>query len=305
MRKCSSFIVLILAALLIMKPFPAIAGEGGIRTLRFILVPERNIFRQEEKYRKLCDYLCSHLSPVKVLFEVAKSYEEVMSQMEDGRAQGGVLGSFLAVHGMEKHGFVPLVRPVWLSGDSYYRSYVFKKTGSGLTRDISTWKGKSIAMANRSTSAGFFFPMALVKTGGIDDPEAFFSKLFFTGSHDASIWMVAKGLADLGAAKNTVFDETMKIKPELGGQVEILYSGGHFPDDTVTVIREVPSALREKIIEVFLHMDATAEGREVLKRFGARRFIPSPPADYADVIKIVKAGGFDLQKLKVVEHAVR
>lgn len=305
MRKCSSFIILILAVLIMVKPLPAVADEGGIKTIRLVLVPERNIFRQEEKYRELRDYLYGHLKPVKIRFEVMKSYKEVMIQMEDGRAQGGVLGSFLTVHGMERHEFVPLVRPVWLSGDSYYHAYIFKKTGSKPTRDISTWKGLSIAMASRNTSAGFFFPMALLKTWGASDPEAFFSKIIFTGSHDASIWMVANGMADLGAAKSTVFEETLKEKPELNGQVEILYSGGNFPDDTLVVTQEVLPALREKITKVFLHMDSTAEGREVLKKFGARRFIPSPPADYADVIKTVKAGGFDLRKLKVANHTPR
>ena len=87
--------------------------------------------------------------------------------------------------------------------------------------------------------------------------------------------------------------------------MEILYSGGNFPDATVAVTKEVPPDIRKRITDVFLNMDGTAEGRDVLKKFGAQRFIPSPPSDYADVIRTVTAGGFDLRKLTVVNHTAR
>jgi phosphonate transport system substrate-binding protein len=292
---------LVLFAVVLAGGTAVYAKDTSPREFRIVLVPERNIFEQERKYRVLCDYMCARLG-VEMTFEVLKSYNDVMVALEEGEADGGFLGSFLAVHGIVKHGLVPLVRPEWLSGDSHYSSYVFKRKGSPITRDITTWKGRSIALASRHTSAGFFFPLALVRNEGIKDLEEFFSEVQLSGSHDASIWMVANGLADLGAAKNTVFDETMQRKPGLRERVEILHSGGHYPDSTLVLSEKVPPALVERIRSVFLGMSDSADGREVLKRFKANRFIPSPVEDYKDVLEVVKAAGYDIEKVKVAEH---
>jgi len=272
------------------------AAEKDKETFLFALVPERNIFEQEKKYNILCEFLCDRLSG-KVDFKVLPSYEDVMEQMVDGRVQGGVLGSFLAAHSMAKHGMIPLVRPEWLSGRSHYSSRVFKRTGTDLTQDVGSWKGKSIAMVNRHTSAGFFYPLAILKENGIADADGFFSKIVFTGSHDAPVWMVARGLTDLGAAKDSIFEETLRKRPELGEKIEVLYSGGHFPDATFMVSPKVPSALREAITNAFLDMDSTFEGKKVLNRFGANRFILSSPGDYGDVQRVVKEAGFDIHDM--------
>jgi len=277
----------------LLPPVAVQAAEQDQDTFLFVLVPERNIFEQEKKYRILCEYLCDRLS-INVDFAVLSSYEDVMKQIVDGKAQGGVMGSFLAAHTMAKHGMVPLVRPEWLSGRSYYSSRVFKRAGTALTRDVRSWKGKSIALVNRHTSAGFFFPLALLKENGVDDPDDFFSKIVFTGSHDAPVWMVARGLADLGAAKDSIFDETLRKRPELKDQIEVLYSGGHFPDATFMVSPRVLPALRDALINAFLDMDSTPDGKNVLSRFGAKRFILSPPGDYGDVHRVVKESGFDI-----------
>lgn len=299
MKRWSRAAVFVLVALSIWISVARAASEK--EPFRIVLVPERNIFEQERKYRVLCDYLCTRL-PVKVTFEVLKSYEDVMIALEVNTADGGFLGSFLATHGIVRHGFVPLVRPEWLSGESHYSSYVFKKKGSSIYRDITTWEGRSIALASRHTSAGFFFPMALVRNEGIKDPEEYFSELQLSGSHDATIWMVVNGLADLGAAKNTVFDETMQRKPGLKEKIEILYSGGYYPDSTLVLHESVPPAMVEKIRSAFLGMSDTAEGRDVLEKFKANRFIPSPAEDYKDVLDVVKAAGCDISKINVVEH---
>lgn len=275
---------------------PVAASETGTDTFLFALVPERNIFEQEQKYKILCNYLGDRLS-MRVDFKVFKSYEDVMEQMVEGKAQGGVLGSFLAAHTMARHGMIPLVRPQWLSGRSHYSSRLFKGAGLDLTRDVTSWKGKSVALVNRHTSAGYFFPLAVLRENGVTDPEGFFSRMIFTGSHDATVWMVARGLADLGVAKDSIFEEILRKRPELRDKVEVLYSGGNFPDATFMAGTWVPPALRENIANAFLDMDSTSEGRSVLSRFGATRFVPSPPGDYSDVQRVVREAGFDIRDM--------
>jgi len=299
LKKWIRILTVVVLALLAAGPVPAADQEK--ETIRLVLVPERNIFDQEKKYRLLSDYLNKHL-PFHLVFDVLSGYEEVMDQIVKEQAHGGIVGSFLVAHGVEEHDMTPLVRPEWISADSYYRSYIFKQAGSKLTKDVHSWKGTAIALVNRHTSAGYFFPMALLKREGVDDPEGFFSNIIFTGSHDAPVWMVARGLADIGAAKDIVFEETLRKRPELREKVEVLHVGGRFPDATLVVGPNVPDSVRNTLQSAFLDMDSTFEGKKVLNRFGAAKFIHSPIDDYGDVYQVVKDAGFNIHDMWVVGH---
>jgi phosphonate transport system substrate-binding protein len=277
------------------------ALAADYKDIRLVLVPERNIFTQERKYRKMCDYLCDKI-PGEVTFEVLKSYKDVMAEIEAGKAQGGFLGSFVALHGIVKHDFIPLVRPEWLSGKSTYGGVIFTNARSDISKDIRTWEGREIALASRHTSAGYFYPLAHVKKSGIEGGETIFGEVVFAGSHDAAIWMVSKGAADMGAAKNTVFEETLKRKPELKSQLRVLYEGGAYPDSTLVVRPDLPANIRGALKEVLLTMHDSPDGVKVLERFGARRFINTEPEHFKPVRKVVRDAGFDINRIRVVDH---
>lgn len=297
--------VVALSALAVVLAFSGPASAEHVRNIRAVLVPERNIFNQYIKYNYMSDYISAHM-PVKFHFKVMKDYRDTLDALYDGDAEVAVFGSFLMAHGIIKHGFIPLVRPVWKSGDSYYGSVIFTRAGSGVTGDLSTWKGRSFAFANKHTSAGFFYPMYLLKTkGSVKTPEKFFSNMMIAGSHDAAVWMVSNGFADIGAAKNTVFDETMRKNPELEGVIKVLYTGGRFPDATFAVPPEMDPDLRQQLRETLLEMNESPRGREVLEKFGARKFIPSEVKDYNTVLDTVAGAGFDIRTIKVVKHSLR
>lgn len=303
LKKLSRIILPITLAVVLALPAPS--SSEDMKTIEVVLVPERNIFNQQNKYMIMCDYVCSIL-PVNIEFHVLGDYEEVMGVLEEGGADAGVLGSFLMAHGLISHNFLPLVRPIWDSGESTYQSVIFTRADSPVTKDVKTWENRSFAFANRHTSAGFFYPIYLLRSRGIkEDPWSFFSEMKRTGSHDAALWMVSNGLADIGAAKDTVFRETIRKNPGLNDIVRVLYVGGKFPDATFTVTSRMDPALRESLKQTLLEMHNSPEGRRVLKRFGARKFIASPAGDYDTVVEVVKKAGFDIEKIKVVDHLER
>ena len=284
-----------------------LAGSGLARVakgdgpLRIVLVPERNIFEQQRKYQNLCDYM-GKLLPVDIRFEVLKGYREVLLALKERKAEGAFMGSFVAAYGIDNFGLIPLVRPVWPSGESHYSSYIFKRSGLPVTRDVTTWRGRSFVFVGPHTSAGYFFPLSLLLKNGVKEPGEFFSRVQFAGSHDAAVWMVANGMADMGAAKNTVFEEYRKRRPEFGDRLEILYTGGHFPDSTLVVRSDLQQELREAIRTVFLRMDSNREGQGVLKMFGAMKFVGTSPVEFGDVRRTVAQSGFDITSMKILDN---
>ena len=299
MKRWSKAAALILVALL--ASVSVAQAANGRKSFRIVLVPERNIFEQQRKYQYLCDYTCK-LLPMDIRYEVLKGYKEVLSAMKEGRADGAFMGSFIAAYGIDNYGFIPLVRPVWPSGESSYRSYIFKRSGLPVTRDIATWKGKSFVFAGPHTSAGYYYPLSLLRSNGVREPGEFFSRVQFAGSHDAAIWMVANDIADIGAAKNTVFKEFMKRKPELEEKIELLYSEGNYPDSTLVVRADLPQEIRESIRTVFLRMDSQPKGLEVLKMFGALKFVKTSPDEYDEVRQVVEGSGYKISTMKLLDN---
>jgi len=279
----------------------SVARAASEKPFRIVLVPERNIFEQQRKYQNLCDYTCD-LLPLNVRFEVLKGYKEVLSALREGRADGAFMGSLVATYGIDNYGFIPLIRPVWPSGESHYSSYIFKRAGLPVTREIATWKGRSFAFVSPHTSAGYFFPLSLLRSNSVKEPGEFFSNVLFAGSHDAAVWMVANGIAEIGAAKNTIFKEVIKRKPELGEKVEILYTGGQYPDSTLVVRAEIPREVRESLRTVFLRMDSQPEGQEILKRFGALKFVKTSPDEFNGVRQVVQGSGYEINNLRLLDN---
>ena len=171
-----------------------------------------------------------------------------------------------------------------------------------MTREIATWKGRSFVFVSPHTSAGYFFPLSLLRNNGVKEPGEFFSNVLFAGSHDAAVWMVANGIAEIGAAKNTIFREFIKRKPELGEKVEILYTGGQYPDSTLVVRAEIAREVRESLRTVFLRMDSQPEGLEVLKMFGALKFVRTTPDEFSGVRQVVQGSGYEINNLRLLEN---
>jgi ABC-type phosphate/phosphonate transport system substrate-binding protein len=65
--------------------------------------------------------------------------------------------------------------------------------------------------------------------------------------------------------------------------------------------RDTPSESREALRTVFLGMSSNKDGQDVLKKFGANRFVPASPEDFGGVREVVKDSGHDLTKMKIVE----
>ncbi len=271
------------------------------KPFRIVLVPERNIFEQQRKYQNLCEYTCNMLS-LDISFEVLKGYKEVLLAMKEGRAEGAFMGSFVAAYGIHNYGFIPIVRPVWPSGESHYSSYIFKRSDLPVTRDIASWKGRSFVFVGRHTTAGYFFPLSLLRSNGVRDTDEFLSRIHYAGNHDAAVWMVANAMADIGAAKNTVFNEFIKRKPELGEKIELLYDSGRYPDSTLVIRGDLRQELREAIRTVFLGMSSSQDGREVLKKFGALKFVITSPDEYGSVKQVIKGSGHDISHMGLLDN---
>jgi len=257
------------------------------------LIPERNIFDQVERYQPLADYLATKLN-LKVRLTILSRYGNIIDNFVSERLDGAFFGSFTGAMAIKKLGVEPLVRPVKMDGTSTYHGYIFVRKDSGI-KGVKDMKGKSFAFVDKATTAGYIFPIAYFRENGVKEVKGYLGDFYFTGSHDSSIMAVLNKEADIGAAKNTIYEEILREDKRARQELIILAESPKVPENGLAVRNDLKPDIKKGIKETLLNMDRDEEGKRVLSRFGAQRFIETTERDYEPVFRVVDRAGIDIK----------
>jgi phosphonate transport system substrate-binding protein len=303
MTRCAKvFFVFIVVAALSLNACDKTREPAGLTTtlrqpqLLIGLIPEQNVFRQRERYLFLGKYLSLRLG-VTVNFTSLSRYGNIIERFNAEKMDGAFFGSFIYALAHSQLGVEAIARPVNLDGTSTYQGYLFARKDSGI-RTSADMKGKRFAFVDRATTAGYLFPLAYFKENGIADPRLYLGEIFFAGSHDAAIQAVLNKEADIGAAKNTIFDQTAAENPRIEKEMIILATSDVVPQNCLAVRKDLDPELKGALKKALFDMESNEEGREALQRFGARDFIETSEKDYAYFYKLSSQVGIDLKKYR-------
>jgi phosphonate transport system substrate-binding protein len=172
---------------------------------------------------------------------------------------------------------------------------MFVRTDSGI-RSVKQLRGKRMAFVDRATTAGYVFPLAVLRKNGIPSPDGFFGEYYFTGSHDAAIAAVLEGKADVGAAKHSVYDRMRKDNPAVDRELTVIAESPPVPSNGLCVRRDLDLVLQASLKKALLDLEKDPEGARVLAEFGGLRFIETTAADYLPAIDLAREAGIDLKK---------
>jgi phosphonate transport system substrate-binding protein len=268
---------------------PANAPEAK-DTFVIALLPERNVFVQKRRYEPLAQYLSKHLD-MNVRTRLLDSYAAVYAQMLDRRVNAAFFGSlsYLVMH--SRMPLDPIARPVLRNGRSSYSGVIFALKGGGITEDIATWRGRRIALIDKSTTSGYLFPKWYLWTKGVRNLHGFFRKVLYAGSYDAAIAEVMDGRSDIGCSNADILNNFLNQNPLMREKLVILAKSPPFPSSTLGVREDIDPALERKLSAALLGMDKTDEGRRVLAEFGAKRFIETSESEYDSLGEMLKTIG--------------
>ena len=256
------------------------------------VLPEMNVFKQKQRFALLGDYL-SKKTDVDVEFTILSRYGNIIERFTAEKMDGAFFGSFTGALALKKLDVVPLARPVNLDGSSTYHGYLFTRRDSGI-KTVADMKGKKMAYVEKATTAGYIFPLVYLKEHGVTDIDHFFSETFFTGSHDAAINAVLTRKADLGAAKHSIYDRLRQTDPRIDKELVILAESPRVPSNGLLVRNSLTEPLKSKLKSVLLGLHNDPEGKTVLQRFGALKFIEATAADYQPVLDLTKRAGINI-----------
>ena len=277
----------------------SLAAEKQLQTdnekiLRLVIVPEKNIFEQRRRYKYITDYLSSKMD-MSFILEIMPSYGNISEAFIKGKADAGFFGSFSYVLTHAKAGIEAIARPLWLNNDSTYRGYIFTRKDSNI-ETVKDMKNKSLVLVDKATTAGYIFQIFYFKYYSIDNIEDYFSKVTFANSHDAAAWAVYTGEADIGGAKNHIFNSLMEEYPGFRENMKVLIESPEVPSNCLAVRKDLNPAIKLRIKTLLLSMHENPEGRKALKNFNATKFIKTGNDDYKVLYNMVKQLGINLQE---------
>lgn len=262
------------------------------RTIVIGLIPEQQIFDQVERYRPLADYLSKRIG-AKIQLKVLPRYGNIVDNFVSAGMDAAFFGSFTYTLAHAKLGVEVLARPENLNGLSTYHGLIFVRKDSGI-RTAKDMAGKRFAFVDKATTAGYLLPLEYFSKNGIRNYRAYLKEAYFAGTHEDAINDVLNGKADIGAAKNTIFDMLMKADKRVRRELLVLEKSPEVPENGLAVRKDLDDSLKQKLKEALLTMHDDHEGMYVLVNFGTRRFIETTDKDYEPVVRYAKAAGLDL-----------
>jgi phosphonate transport system substrate-binding protein len=263
---------------------------GQQQILRIGILPEQNIFVQKKRYASIARYL-SRKSGIKVELKILRRYGNILKNFRAENLDGAFFGSFTGALAIEALDLQPIARPEYPNGISTYHGLIFVRKDSGI-KSGADMQGKVFAFVDKATTAGWLLPLHYFRDQGIPDYATWFRETYFSGTHEDAIYDVLNGKADVGAAKNLIFDQFARTDSRILNELAILAVSPEVPSNTLILRRDLPEPLKKQIKELLLTMPENREGLEALRKFGAVRFLETEQQDFQPVFDF--AGHIDL-----------
>ncbi len=261
-----------------LRPLPA-TPPAEVAPLRVavaaVISPRGNV----ESYSPLLNYLANKLNrPVEMVQR--RTYQEVNDLLAGGQVDVAFVCTSAYVAGKQDFGMQLLAAPQVGGATVYYSNLIVPAASPA--RRMADLKGKVFAFTDPISFSGRVYPTSLVRSLGAE-PETFFSRTFFTYSHDNAIRAVADGLTDGAAVDSLVYDFAVARDPALAAKVKVIHRSPPFGIPPVVVGPDVRPQVRAELYDLLLGLNQDAEGQAVLAALGFDRFVPIEDQAYESV----------------------
>ena len=254
--------------------------------LRVSAIPDEAPTELLRKFKPLGAYLEQQLD-IQVQFIPVADYAAVVEALAADRVDLAWLGGFTFVQTRLKTGnAVPLVQR---AEDEKFTSKII--SADPAVQSLQDLKGKTFAFGSVSSTSGSLMPRFFMLQDGIK-PEDFFSRIAYSGAHDATAAWVQAGKADGGVLNAAVWDKLVAAGKVDTDKVRVIATTPPYYDYNWTVRGNLDAELQEKIQAAFLALDpANPEHKAILDLQSASRFIETRAENYQGIEEAARAAG--------------
>lgn len=235
-------------------------------------------------YQEIVDYIAQRMEMDGVMIH-RTTYDEMDRMLEAGEVDLAFICSAPYVMNREKFGVELLVAPE-VEGKSTYNSTIIVHRDSPFT-SFEELKGFTFAFVDPKSNSGRLYPRYLLAKLEAT-PDNFFSRYFFSYSHNKSIEMVAKKKVDGAAVDSLVLRHMLRSGSPYAEQVKVVHLSPPFGAPPVVVPPGLPIFMKEKVRKIMLTMHEDPRGMELLSLMQIDRFVVVNDADYNEIREMRK-----------------
>jgi phosphonate transport system substrate-binding protein len=274
---------------------PALAQSGWratVRELRLGISSAENERDAIARQQPLQEYIGRTLNVPLRVFR-ATDYAGVVEAMRAGQIEFARIGpaNYALARRVMGDRVVPFARDRDNEGEAGYYSVVFVKADSPFRR-IEELRGRSFAFADPNSTSGFAFPAYFLRRAGFD-PNGFFGRTGFSGSHEQSVIAVLNGTFDAGATswsnerRNNIqrMEEKGMIPP---GSTRVIWTSPQIPNPPWVMRTDLPEDLKRDWIAAMMAMPERDPAAFAVAASGATGLVPTRHEDYLDVIAVTE-----------------
>lgn len=247
-------------------------SNGDLEELRVQFVPSQNAETLEAKAKPLEGLLEEELDiPVEV--SVSTNYNTIVEAMSSGQVDVGFLPptAYVLAHDKDAADVILQSQRYGVNPEDgsptdelvdYYLAQFVVKADSDIN-SLEDLEGKSIAVQDVTSSAGYVWPAGALDEVGLDIQQDLTPTI--VKGHDAGIISVLNGDTDAAVtfqdARNTVSGDY----PTVFEDTKVIATTEKIPNDTIAVTPEISDEWKEKITDAFINIGKDPEGLEIIR----------------------------------------
>ena len=280
-------------AVLLVTPAGAQSWKAKYPELVFAVVPAENASGVSERYEPWVEYLSKELG-TKVTLRIANDYAAVIEGQKAGNIHIAYYGpaSLSRAIKVTNGGVEPFVTTINQDGTIGYYSVSYVKTDSPY-KAIADLKGKNLGLVDPNSTSGNNVPRFALDKMGID-PDQYFAKVVYTGSHENAVIAVVQGTVDACFNWwNSDTDSNLTRMVNKGmvkkDDVRMIFKSDLIQGSPYAYLTALPAELKTAITTAFVEapkkvkpiFDKLSDGKDL-------GFAPVTVADYKSTIELIE-----------------
>jgi len=266
MRIARLLTLCLLGVLVLVSPAPA-ADPSWPKEITFALLSTENASEITRRWNPILAQLEKDLG-IKVKAATATDYRGTIEALKFKKAEIGHLGpkSYVEASNNNYANVEPIAQLRLANGSLGYRSCLIVHTDSDIfgPEDMA---GKTFAFNDPNSTSGYLVPSAFFMSEMNIDPKKLFSKVTFSGSHEASILAVANKKVEIASTNIPDLQQLTRENKVPRGALRVIWVSKLIPNDPIVVRKDLPASLRSAMQESLVSMKD--RNPEVFKEIGA------------------------------------
>lgn len=251
------------------------------KEVNFGLIPVAGTSSVKDTFGPLGAYLEKTLG-VKVNLQSAGDYAGVITAMQHKHVDIAYFGPKSYVEAAKRAGAEAVATEVDAESElPGYKGIIITKKDSGL-KTLEDIKGKTWAFTDSNSTSGTLVPTVMFSKKGIN-PQEYFSKVLYSGGHEASILAVKAGKVDAASTNNLDFNRGLG-KHWNEDDFNILWTSELIPGSPMTVRNDLPESFKKAVKDAFLSL----KDEKILSNMKIKGYVDGNDAFYNPVRELIE-----------------